>query len=327
MHKIKTLTILFAGALLALPALAGTTPLPTTFAGSTTDYLVFNGSSFPGQNLICFSAGCGGGFQATVYGPGSTTATGPSTFTTVWCSDYQLDVTTDSQYITNITTLNDITAPTDNNVRYGNLTSVSPTGTPAGWANSVTDPTNLDGGGATAENSAAYRYTLAAALVSQYVDSSNTPDPVNLNGGSGINQALQEAVWYITYNSDYQSGATWPPSGQGISAPVACTGSNNVNTNYMCWVQYAEANANTVNTSAWAVASGPTNASGTLTTPPPIVDGYPSYQTFLVQVNSGGVVTTGDNPPTPEPAYFALTAGLGGLIVFMRRRRTQKLQS
>jgi hypothetical protein len=333
MHKINTLMVLFAGALQTLPALAATTPLPSTFAGSTTDYIVFNGNSYPGQNLICFSAGCGGGFQATVYGPGSTTATGPSTLTTVWCADYQLDVTTASQYITDVTTLNAITVPTDDNVRYGNLGTVDPTGAaPGGWANAVTDPTNLDGGGSAAQNSAAYRYTLAAALVSQYVDSTPAINPTNLDGGSSVNQAIQEAIWYITYNSDYQTGATWPPPGQGISSPVSCSGGQSAlnstgNTDYACWVQYAENNANTVNTSAWAVLSGPADASGNLLTPPtncPTCEGYPSFQTFLVQVDSAGITTTGSSPPTPEPTYFVLTSGLGGLIVFVRRRRARK---
>jgi hypothetical protein len=338
MLKINILAITLIVALQGLPAFAGTTPLPSGFAGSTTDYIVFNGNSYPGGNLICFSAGCGGGFQGTIYGPGSTTASGPATLTTVWCVDYQLDVTTSSQYITDISTLSAISVPSDTNVRYGNLDTVDPTGAaPGGWANAVTDPTNLDGGGATAENSAAYRYTLAAALVSQYVDAT-TPTPVvnptNLNGGSSVNQAIQEAIWYITYNSDYQTGATWPPPGQGISSPLTCgagqSASNSTgNTNYACWVQYAEANANTVNTSAWAVVSGPADSSGNLLTPPtncPTCEGYPSFQTFLAQVdtttNTNG--SPGGGPPTPEPTYFVLTLGLGGLIVYARRRRAGK---
>jgi hypothetical protein len=250
--------------------------------------------------------------------------------TTVWCVDYQLDVTTGSQYIANITSLNSVSAPTDTNVRYGDLTTVSPTGATPGWANAVTDPTNLDGGQA---NSAAYRYTLAAALVSQYVDTTPAPNPTNLNGGSPVNQAIQEAIWYITYNSDYQNGATWPPPGQGISSPVTCSGAQSAlnstgNTDYACWVQYAEANANTVNTSAWAVISGPTDATGNLVTPPPTscaaCYGYPSFQTFLAQVDNGGTVTHGSLPPTPEPTYFLLTSGLGGVMLFVRKRRARK---
>ena len=329
MHKTKTITILFAGVLQALPALAGITPLPSSFAGSTTDYIVFDGSSYPGQNLICFSGGCGGGFQGTVYGPGSTTATGPSTLTTVWCVDYQLDVTPGSQYIANTTTLNAITLPGDNNVRYGDLNTVSPSGATSGWTNAVTDPTNLDGG---QSNSAAYRYTLAAALVSQYADTTPAPDPTNLDGGSAVNQAIQQAIWYITYNSEYQSGATWPPPGLGLTSPASCSSAQSVtnstgNTDYACWVQYAEANANTVNTNGWAVVSGPADASGNLLAPSTTCaycNGYPSYQTFLVQEDSNGIVTHGNSPATPEPTYFLLTSGLGGLMLFVRRRKARK---
>ena len=86
-------------------------------------------------------------------------------------------------------------------------------------------------------------------------------------------------------------------------------------------MQYAEANEANVNTSKWAVVSGPTNDQGVLQSPPN-VGGYPSYQTFLVQLDSGGDVThTGI---TPEPTYFVLTFGLGGLILFARRRRAAK---
>ena len=153
--------------------------------------------------MICPSGadGCGGGFQATVYNGTSTSGSSP-TLTTVWCVDYQLDVGTSSQYVTDIKTLNDISTPTDSNVRYGTLNSVGGT---SGWANALTGgggfnagPTTLDNGNS---NSAAYRYTLAAALVSQYVDTSNVKDPANLNGSSSVNLAIQEAIWYITYNN------------------------------------------------------------------------------------------------------------------------------
>jgi hypothetical protein len=315
---IRILGVLYATALLTIPALASTQPLPATFQGSTTDYIAFasDGSAFPNSNLICFTAGCGGAFQATVYGPGVTSATGPSVLTSVWCVDYQLDVTNGSQYITNITTLNDINSTTESNIRYGTLDS---DGTSSGWVNSVTAPVGVD------SDSSAYRFTLAAALTSEYIDSSNVADPTNPNGGSAVNTAIQEAIWYVTYNNEYPAdGTTWPPAtdigsatcGAGQSA-LNSTG----NTNYACWVQYAEANESTVNTSQWAVVSGPTDNLGNLLSPPN-VGGYPSYQTFLVQVDSGGQVThTG---VTPEPTYFALTFGLAGLILVARRRRAAK---
>jgi hypothetical protein len=322
MNKIKVLAVFFA---CTIPALASTTPLPASFSGSTTDYILFNGDSYPGGNLICFSAGCGGGFQSDIYGPGVTNATGTPILTTVWCVDYQLDVTTSSQYITDVKTLNSIASPIDDNVRYGNLGTVDPTGAAPGWANAVTDTA-----APSLANTAAYRYTLAAALVSQYVDTTNKPDPTNLNGGSAVNQAIQEAIWYITYNSDYETGATWPPPGQGISSPVSCLGGQSAlnssgNTDYACWVQYAEANANSVNTSAWAVVSGPADQNGNLLTPPSnctTCAGFPSFQTFLVQVSPGSQITH-DNP-TPEPTYFLLTFAMGGLILLVRRRQAGK---
>jgi len=187
MNKTKALGILIASAIQALPALASTQPLPTNFGGASTGYVQFGGSS-SFQNLICFEAGCGGVFQANVYGPSASGPNGSSVSTMVWCVDYQLDVTYGSAYSANITTLNSITSPTDSNVRYGDLNSVSNTD---GWVNSLSGPPGAD------LNSAAYRYTLAAALVSQYVDNS-TPTPVinptNLDGNSSVNKAIQEAI-------------------------------------------------------------------------------------------------------------------------------------
>jgi hypothetical protein len=315
MNKIRILAVLLASAVATVPAIASTQPLPATFQGSTSDYLVFGGGeSFPGGNLICFNTGCGGAFQGTVYGPGAAGAAGPSVLTTVWCVDYQLDVTYGSAYAANITTLNDINSGTESNVRYGTLDS---NGTSSGWVNPVTAPAGVDA------DSSAYRYTLAAALTSQYQDSSNAADPTNPDGGSSVNRAIQEAIWFVTYNNEYASGAAWPPE-TDITAPDACTtaGENNVNNpnNYNCWVKYAEASAGSVNTSQWGVVSGPV-VDGALQNPA-IVNGYPSFQTFLVQVDSGGQVTHTD--VTPEPTYFALTFGLGGLILFVRRLKATK---
>jgi hypothetical protein len=220
-----------------------------------------------------------------------------------------------NQYTTDIAALNGIIVPTDTSVRYGNLTTVSPAAN--GWSNSLTDPTGLDAG---MVNSAAYRYTLAAALVSEYNGSPTTNDPQELTN-TPVNAAIQEAIWYITYNSDYQAGATWPPTGSGIPANDNCSGSFNAN-DYSCWVQYAEDNANTVNTSAWAVISGPADASGNLLSPAN-VDGSPSYQTFLVQVAAGSITTGSSGGPLPEPTYFALL-GVSCLVLFAVSRRRRK---
>jgi hypothetical protein len=315
MKRIEILAVLVVSALEVVPAHASTQPLPATFQGSTTDYISFDGNSFPGSNLICVQAGCGGAFQATVYGPNSVSANGPSVLTSVWCVDYQLDVTYGSQYIGNITTLNDINPSTESNVRYGTLDS---TDTASGWVNGVTAPNGVDA------NSSAYRYTLAAALTSQYIDSGNVADPTNPNGGSPVNIAIQEAIWYVTYNNEYPANGTiWPPSGISPATCLAGQSATNStgNADYACWVQYAEANSTTVNTSQWGVISGPANSQGVLQAPGPlngVYSQYPSYQTFLVQVDSGGQIT--NQGVTPEPTYFALTFGLGALIILVRRR-------
>jgi hypothetical protein len=319
----RPLAILILTAVTGLVAFGDTSPIPNTLLG--VDYITFNGSSFPGNgsSLICFPAGCGGAFNATI-NSGATQQLGSGVSATVWCVDYQLDVTTSSSYTTDIDSINNIIIPVDDNVRYGNLNSVSPTGTSAGWTNSVVDPTGLDGN---STNSSSYRYALAAALVSEY-----TPSPQDVNGGSAVDTAIQEAVWYVTYNSDYAPGATWPPTGSGIPASGSCSGAGAVDSaaptgaaasDFSCWVQYAEDNANTVNTSAWAVVSGPADASGNLL-PPATVDGYPSYQTFLVQVATDTITTGSSGGPLPEPTYFALL-GVSCLVLFVvsRRRRSK----
>src|SRR5580704_15442824 len=85
-----------AGQNLLTPIL--TAPAPNN-SGAAQDYIQFNENgqnSYPGANLICFSAGCGGEFEAQI---NTGMASGsPQIPVTVWCSDYQLNVTTGSQY-------------------------------------------------------------------------------------------------------------------------------------------------------------------------------------------------------------------------------------
>lgn len=295
-----------------------TSPLPQSY--NTLDY-IYN-FSYPNQNLICppGADGCGGGFMADI----ANNPSGPSvnhTLTTVWCVDYQLNVDANSHYTTDITKLSNVTLPTDANVRYGNLTSSA--GSPA-WSNSVTDPTGIDGN---QTNSAAYRYTLAAALVSQY----EGPSPASFSNPSSfdtiadlygyssghaaansVNIAIQEAVWYITYNNDYEPGAHWPPFTLSTSGSACGAGSalptGSAADNPMCWVQYAEDNANAVNTGIWGVVSGPADAVTGALLNPQNVDGFPSYQTFLVQLT-----------PEPEPTYYVLL-GASCIVLFVVSR-------
>ena len=176
--------------------------IPVTLLG--THYVTFDGNSFPGANLLGpFPAGYGGAFQGNVYT--ATTATGNSVRANVWCVDYQLDVEVGSSYIADITQLSAITTPTDNSVRYGNLDSSA---SAPNWANALTPVNNFGYD----TNSARYRYALAAALVSQYDNTNNQIQPENPENDAR-NQAVQSAIWDITYNTDYNPGATWPPAG------------------------------------------------------------------------------------------------------------------
>ncbi len=330
-QKISALAILLGCALGTLPILADTQPLPATFGsangGNTTDTIAFSGDSFPSANLICVQAGCGGAFQATVTS-GPAIAPPSVTLTTVWCVDYQLDVTYGSTYTANITALNDINSSTDAGIRYGTLDSVGNNNVnPAtiGWTNTVTNPGNIDGGD---PNSAAYRYTLAAALVGQYEGIGGALDPTNPDGNgsdapASVNLAIQQAIWYVTYNNEYngmwQNGTTWPPDGMSLAAGPG-------DQSYTYWVNWAEQNATTVNTSAWVVISGPAEANGTLDAPGPlngIYYNYPSYQTFLAQVGGGPPYLT-TTATAPEPTYLVLTFGLSGLIVLARVRKLRK---
>lgn len=304
--------ILLLAAAGAFPVLGGVLPIPAGLANAT-DYIAFNsipvgdsGSSYPSSQLICVPAGCGGEFDPTIStlnpnagGPGvpGASTTGLSTIANVFCVDYQLNVTYGSAYVTDIQTLKNITSPTDQYVQYGEITTSG--GSSPSWSNGLSGPTTVDG--TTDTNSAAYRYTLAAALVSQYVYSGGT-----LDGSNPTNLAIQEAVWYITANN---TSGTDP----GFGFPTPNAGSN---TNYAYWLNYVLTNQNNVvtnvNLNQWAVVSGPANPSTGVVNGPANVDGLNSYQTFLVQV-------------TPEPTFYGVLAiGLGGLFFAARRRTRSK---
>jgi len=198
--------------------------------------------------LICFSAGCGGEFEAQING-GTVSGT-PQIPVTVWCSDYQLNVTTGSQYAADVSLLSNITKPTDPSVQYGNLPNGSVT-----WNNALTSgllPAGVTNTLGTVDytsdtSTAAYRFTLAAALVSQYVSAPGTPG--FLDGGSSQNMAIQEAIWYLTSNNT--SGTD-----SAFSFGAAVVGDS---TNYAYWLNYVLTNQNDVvsnlNLNQWAVIS------------------------------------------------------------------------
>src|SRR5262245_32995546 len=108
----------------SITAFASTSPIPVSLANgvpTSVDYMTFNSNSFPGANLVCppNAAGCGGAFQAQINaGPAQNLPTAITT--TVWCVDYQLDVSSNSTYTTDVKLLSNVAA-SDPNVRYGTL--------------------------------------------------------------------------------------------------------------------------------------------------------------------------------------------------------------
>jgi len=289
---ITTVLLLVGGS--TLPVFGGISPLPANLANSV-DYINFTGpNTYPSSQLICVSAGCGGAFNPTISASSAGLPVGPAYTTTVWCVDYQLNVTTASKYLTNVTTLNNVSVP-DSNVRYGNLDGLS-SGSSAGWTYGL----SWSGPGTVDTNSAVFRYTLAAALISQYAG-----NPGQL-AGNPEDLAIQQAIWYITSNKDYTNED--PPfiNSDGSSATV---------NDPLYWVNYVESNTNNsvsgLNLNSWAVVSGPANADGTLQDPS-VSNGYNSYQTFLVEV-------------TPEPSFYGLlAAGMVGLFFVARRGTKQR---
>lgn len=293
----------------ACSAFAQPVALSTSLANHV-DYLNFGVSNpFPSQNLIgAYGGGYGGAFQPLINLGSSADST--ATMVTVFCVDYQLDVSYGTNYTAQVTTLGAITPQTNNNVRYGNLDSVGA----GAWSNSLTAPTHVD------PNSAMYRYTLAADLVAKYSNSGLPNSSVSTD--QEHDREIQEAVWYVTANTDYT--ATPGASNTPFNFNTVANGGNDItNGQYLHWINTAENDiaaaitGHTLGTflGSWAVVSGPYP----LTTPNSAT-GFPGFQTFLVKMN-GTIPGTDTLPQTPEPGFYGLVAaGLGGLF-FARRRK------
>jgi len=224
-----------------------------------------------------------------------------------------LDVEVGSAYSSDIVQLNAIQTPTDSTVRYADQTTK--------WDNSVSDPADPS----VNTNTAKYRYALAAALISQYddsttdgatyVDAPGDPKLVPTNvSNTARNKAIQTAIWYVTYNKEYDTSAAWP----------AFNTSTTQRNNYLAWVAWAENNVDSVNLNDWAVISGPANGPGS---PPSLTSPNGVYQTFLVQASdSGPTITLNDS--TPEPTFYWLVAfGMGALFIASRRRNAHAKRS
>jgi len=254
--------------------------IPPSLLG--THFVAFDNTSFPSfhltQKLLGPFPEYGGSFQANIYE--NDTLSSPPVRATVWCVDYQLDVGVGTAFTENIERLSDVTAPLDPAVRYGDTANP--------WSTPLTDLSNSG----YVTTTVAYRYALTAALITQYENSSGVIAP-DAPENNLRNRAIQAAIWYIIYNTEYTPGATWPGFNITDGAPAG----------YNDWVQWAETNVNSVDKSSWAVISGPAEANGSLITP------NGSVQTFLVQV-------------APEPTFYGmLILGFGGLLAARRRRK------
>lgn len=249
MHKhLRNFAFLFVAG--TLSALASPVPIPDTMLG---DHSVGN-FTFP-YLIGPFPGGYGGAFTI---GIANGTHGGPyTTQATIWCVDYQLDVSSGSHYNASIVPLSQI-QPLDYRVRYGDVTT----------ANSSAAYHWVDNLGPN-YTTAAERYALTAALITQYGPSPGQPT------NSKRNQEIQEAIWEITQNTRYSSSVLWPK----FSADP----------NVASWVNWAENNVDHIDLSKFALISGPIDAQGD------VIDGHGNYQTFVTEL-------------TPEPREWGMLA-------------------
>jgi len=265
---------LTASVLMGLACLvsASGAPLSSNYVGINHLMQVSTSGSFAFPNQVNIgSTVTGGGFQAQI-GAGNTLT--PSMTTTVWCVDSQQSFGNGDTALANIVKL-----------------------TSAGFNPSLTAYGSLTGSGTTkflnsvglTTDDALHRFQATAWLVSQYNGFPSGPlDALPLGGADDLrNDAIQRAIWQITYNNSVAQ--PWPGLAGGditSGAPAAQT-----------WITAA---ANFVNNSAnaaffnnWAVVTWGANANGSLVSP--------GKQTFLVQL-------------TPEPSFYAVVGlGLAGL--------------
>ncbi len=306
---------LFASIILSVSATAAPTPITPAQLGPS--HVTFSASGDLSSNpspgafgyafpyLICPPevGGCGGAFRADVTGAGSGLVVHDAT---VWCVDAQLDVNVGSSYNANIVKLSNTAALNDPALtRYG----ADGTQVPSQWVNAIAG-----------FGDSASRYRLVASLVMQYQDSNFSGDyskpfdqtyNASLSGSPAIagnltarNEAIQRAIWWITYND-----VNGPPSPANINGSRA----DGVAGGYSDWVDYAMQNAGAVDLSSWAVISGPATIGGTVLAPDSA-----HFQTYLVQLDSTRITQA-----TPEPKFLALlVAGLVAMIWSRRRRAT-----
>jgi hypothetical protein len=310
-HKLSLVRLLYASIFFSVFLKAAPTPITSAQLGAS--HVAFSSSSDLSSNpspgaygyafpyLICPPGiGCGGAFRADITGASSGLTVHDAT---VWCVDAQLDVNVGSSYYANIVSLTNTAALNDPTLtRYG----ADGTQLPSQWVNAISGFSD-----------SASRFRLAASLVMQLQDSSLSGDyskpfdqtfnaslsgsPVLANDLTARNEAIQRAIWWITYNN-----VNGPPSPANITGNLAA----GVSGVYSDWVHYAMKNVSSLDLSSWAIISGPATIGGAVLPPD-----NAHYQTYLVQMTGLQVQAT------PEPQHLALLiAGLVAMLWFRRPR-------
>jgi hypothetical protein len=275
----------------------------TDFYAVPTSYTGTNITVQVNSQLGYSTQGGGGEFAGTLTNQSSTINTA------FWCVDDQEAFYWGESRPANVTLLSNVTTDASQ-VRYGNVTNTS---TPIAWTNNGPVP------GYAADSLPALaqsRYTLAAYLVSQYpgfdgsIDQSLASDP-------GESDAIQEAIWAITNTNSTVSNGTNPGIYENGFTDLNGTTGGNADDSVAYWVNQALLHSSTVNPNGWAVVSW-SAVNGVLGTGG-YGDSASTNQTFLVEVGSTQIYTTG--APTPEPAFYGLlAAGLSGLFFAARRK-------
>lgn len=242
----------------------------------------------------------GGAFTGGVYSNRS----GSLFSTTFWCVDSQLYFNPTQAGDANIIRLDQVGVGAFNNkTRYEDI-------------NNTSDPqwSNTSGGSNVAlQNNFAYfntalqRYRAAAWLITQYnfATAGNAQSGISDSGAGNAakNDTIQRAIWSLIHNT---SGT------KDSDGFVYAAASNSIRSAVNGWLDLARANYLNVDLTKWAVVSWQVDAQGNVLGTNGN-EGNPTTdrQTFLVQV-------------VPEPGFYGvMAAGFAGLVLALKRRRTQ----
>jgi hypothetical protein len=234
---------------------------------------------------IIWVAGLGGGGRFNGY---AGTTSNPSTLINLWCVDSQLTFNRGTVYQANILTFDSIGGTY--NIRYEDLGYGSATGTDYFR---IALPASVSVAN-TAPQQAAFRYRMAAWLITQYqagptYEASDYYSPAD----TARNDAIQTAIWAAMDTQGNNPNLTL--SGDALTwfnDAATFVGNNYNDPLFSRWAVV----------SAWVIGTSLSNTDGNPNS------GLGVVQTFLTEV--------------PEPGFYGLLAlGLSGLWLAIKRRR------